>query len=131
VFQVYLDSRAGEYCFHDSDPSISEFRTQINSEVLHLAVQDDGIVGFVAIFLPENFIHHLYVLPDCQGLGVARQLLAECQSLYGLPLSLKCLVANQKACDFYEKLYWKVQYRGEGRDGDYYQYCLGEGGAAR
>ncbi|HXM05276.1 MAG TPA: GNAT family N-acetyltransferase, partial [Chthoniobacterales bacterium] len=35
----------------------------------------NGVVGFVGIWRPENFIHHLYVLPEFHRTGIGRALL--------------------------------------------------------
>ena len=126
VRTIYNESRAAERCFVQGPLGHHGFAALIRQESIHIFESEGQPVGFVSIYLPENFIHHLYVLPDFQGSGIAGDLIAECRVLYGLPLGLKCLVANEKACGFYEAHDWLRFATGTGRDGAYYHYILNE-----
>ena len=72
----------------------------------------------------ENFIHHLYILPEFQGQGIGKYLLDSCVEKYGVPLNLKCLRENKKACEFYKKNGWTEVSMAKGPDGIYINYRL-------
>ncbi|HDZ9270902.1 TPA: GNAT family N-acetyltransferase, partial [Vibrio cholerae] len=59
-----------------------------------------NVVGFISIWEPDNFVHHLYLATEYQGQGVGSMLLNCAKMKYG-NLSLKCMVQNQKALNFY------------------------------
>ncbi|EHR73315.1 acetyltransferase [Burkholderiales bacterium JOSHI_001] len=88
------------------------------AETLWLA-QDRGgsALGFVGVWRPEAFIHHLYVRPDAQRCGVGRALLQALHHHLPLPWQLKCLDANTRALAFYQALGWQEMGRGGDDDG--------------
>ncbi len=73
---------------------------------------DDKVAGFVSIWLPDNFIHHLYIKKEYRGNGLGRLLIDEVRKKIKEPLTLKCLVDNIKAVKFYEKNGWKAKSTG-------------------
>lgn len=101
-----------------------EFRLQIAGERLFAAWVPGEIAGFVSVWEADNFIHHLFVAPAHQGRGIGRALLMHCQEFYGLPLSLKCVEANRRACRFYEQNGWVEKQKGDSPDGPYRLYRL-------
>jgi len=122
---IYNQSRAAEQCFKSDDVSARQFSVLIESEEIHVAEdKNQTILGFVSVWTAENFIHHLYVLPEYQHRGVGPDLIETCVNRYGLPLSLKSLVANQRACSFYERNHWIALEKANGVDGPYYHYWL-------
>lgn len=104
--------------------TLDGFRLQIAGECLFVARAQGEIAGFVSVWTADNFIHHLFVAPAYQGQGIGRALLTHCQKLYGLPLSLKCVEANRRACRFYERNGWIEKQRAVGPDGPYRLYQL-------
>jgi GNAT superfamily N-acetyltransferase len=83
-----------------------------------------GIVGFVGIWMPENFIHHLYVLPECHRIGIGRALLESALRLISRPAKLKCQSANQNACQFYRHLGWRQGEQGHDEIGRWIEFIL-------
>lgn len=74
-----------------------------------LFVTEDGrkeIVGFVSLYLPGSFIHHLYVEPRLRNRGIGSTLLAHAIALAGGSATLKCQLGNQAALGFYRHLGW-------------------------
>jgi GNAT superfamily N-acetyltransferase len=72
-----------------------------------IAMLGGELVAVLSIFWPENFIHSLYVTPDCQGRGVGTALLdAVCREAHG-NCELKCDRANRRAIAFYRLKGWR------------------------
>ena len=88
------------------------------AETLWLA-QDAGgaVLGFVGVWRPEAFLHHLYVRADAQRQGVGRALLLALREHLPRPWQLKCLDANTRALAFYQALGWLEAGRGSDDDG--------------
>jgi GNAT superfamily N-acetyltransferase len=84
----------------------------------------NGIVGFVGIWLPENFIHHLYVLPEYHRVGIGRALLESALSIISRPAKLKCQSANKNACQFYRHLGWREGEQGYDEIGRWIEFIL-------
>ncbi|MFT5211694.1 MAG: GNAT superfamily N-acetyltransferase [Flavobacterium sp.] len=124
LVEIYNASRFPEACFVSAQMTSQKFKILIRDEKTYLAVIDDVIAGFISIWPPERFIHHLYILPEFQSQGVAQALIQKCIHHYGKPLSLKSLAANNRACDFYENKGWQCEDTGQGTDGPYRHYWL-------
>jgi len=75
--------------------------------------------GFISVYEPESFIHHLYVEPGREGLGTGTRLLSFLEPVLPFPWRLKCVLANTDALEFYRKLGWREESRGVSEDGPY------------
>ena len=96
----------------------STFAQLSEGETVYVAVAATGeLVGFVSLWEPEPFIHHLYVREESRRHGVAGALLASLVGKVAFPWRLKCVRANTQALDFYEKRGWRRVAEGEGSDG--------------
>ena len=81
---------------------VDDFKNEIAGELTLAATLDNQIVGFISIWEPDWFIHHLYVEPSKHRSGVGRSLIVHVERLAGeRPLSLKCQTANRGAIGFY------------------------------
>jgi len=69
---------------------------------------DAGIVGFLTLQLPQDYIDHLFVDPDWRFCGVARGLLEVARQGATGPLSLDVDTENMGARRAYEALGWQV-----------------------
>lgn len=51
--------------------TIDDFDRDTVDEYVLLAEEDNHILGFASLYLPDNFIHNLFVHPDffCKGIG--------------------------------------------------------------
>ena len=76
-----------------------------------------GVVAFASVHRPGSFVHHLYVDPAAQGLGIGRMLLDRAVALAGGRASLKCQCRNAQALAFYRHLGWTEGERGDGEFG--------------
>jgi GNAT superfamily N-acetyltransferase len=88
------------------------------AETLWLAHDRAGaVLGFVGVWVPEAFIHHLYVRADVQQRGVGSALLRALHEHLPRPWQLKCLDANTRARAFYQARGWVETGRGTDDDG--------------
>jgi GNAT superfamily N-acetyltransferase len=118
---IYLNSR--KLAFPWIDPvslKLEDFDEAIREEEVLVALKGNIPIGFIAWWLPDNFIHSLFIDPEFIGKGVGKSLLKTCLKRTGKPATLKCLKANKKALKFYEFQNWKIISEGESDDGDYY-----------
>ncbi len=70
------------------------------------------LLGFVSVFLPGRFIHHLYVDPEHRRSGVGRLLVRHAIGIRSGPWRLKCVEANAPAMAFYQSEGWVEEGRG-------------------
>lgn len=105
---IFLASRRKHFHWADAaEMTLEEFDKQTVEELILLAEEDTTILGFTALYLPDNFIHHLFVHPDHSGKGVGGQLLNAAIESMSKPIRLKCVSENHKALNFYESKGWK------------------------
>jgi GNAT superfamily N-acetyltransferase len=130
VCNIYDRSRGNVDCFADESISLQEMIRLTQGEEIAVAALDDQdgctLTGFISIWSPEKFVHHLYVDPKYQGRGVATKLIAYAKKIHGMPLRLKCLVANESACRFYEASGWETVQCSKGPEGGVILYHLTE-----
>lgn len=99
--QLYLDSRSATFTWQDTNVfELSDFERDTDGEQIWVAVEGNEVLGFVSIWEPDAFIHHLFVSPHRLRHGAGLRLLNLSKQHYST-LSLKCLVANENATDFY------------------------------
>jgi RimJ/RimL family protein N-acetyltransferase len=118
---IYLTVRRTTFTWVDPGRFHREdFSMHTRDEVVSVCHGQDGdIVGFLALWEPENFIHMLYVRPEFQGRGAGTALL---QALPNWPFRryrLKCLVKNKRALAYYEAMGFEVSGFGTSAEGDY------------
>ena len=89
-------------------------------ETVFVTTDDAGLLAaFVAVHVPDSFIHHLFVAPRCQRQGHATSLLASLAPWLPPPWRLKCVRANVAALSFYRRTGWRTVAAGESADGPY------------
>ncbi len=117
---IYYQTRIES--FHWLNPanvSSDDFEKDTKGERVWVAVSKDQIVGFISVWEPENFIHHLFVLPQYAGQKIGSRLLCFCIENIGRPATLKCVSANTKALAFYHAKGWQTLSIGTGTEGEY------------
>lgn len=118
--ELYLSTRVSTFTWLDtSDYQLSDFCRDTEGERILVAVSGGEVLGFIAIWEPENFVHHLYVSVKHQGENIGAQLLEKAKHSYG-SLSLKCMVENERAIGFYESNGFMKAEKGTDNLGHYY-----------
>ncbi|MEZ9698392.1 GNAT family N-acetyltransferase [Vibrio sp. 10N.261.46.E12] len=98
---LYLESRQNTFHWADADAfKLSDFDQDTEGEQVWVAVSGEKLLGFVSVWEPDSFIHHLYVSPQTLRSGAGSALLNTCKQHYS-DLTLKCLTANENAIGFY------------------------------
>lgn len=119
--EIYFTVRRNT--FHWTEPEelkLSDFDESTKDELILVALIRNEIVGFISTWVPDKFIHNLFVLQDYQGKGVGTALVNEAIKRVGLPLTLKCVKSNNKAFNYYKSHNWKIEKEEMGNEGFYY-----------
>lgn len=123
--ELYLQER--QKTFHwmpkESFKLYDFFKDTLNEEIY---VIYDRVVaaGFISLWMPDNFIHHLYIDSHYHKKGYGKKLLDHALNILGRPASLKCVVRNDNAVQFYKSQGWKVDETGKDIMGPYYLMIL-------
>jgi ribosomal protein S18 acetylase RimI-like enzyme len=125
---VYLETRREKFNWLDCEEvSAGDFERDTEGEKVWVAEKEGRVVGFVAVWEPDHFIHHLFILPSFAGQRIGSELLATCLGVIGRPAQLKCLSANVEALSFYRAKGWRTIEMGESSDGEYHLMQLNAG----
>jgi len=107
--QIYLESRRRSFHWANADEmTLHDFDRDTSEERILLAEENGQVVGFASLYVPERFIHNLFVHPDAAGKGAGDQLLKHAVAELGTPVTLKCVSENHKALSFYKKRGWEA-----------------------
>lgn len=119
--ELFLRSRRETFAWQPTHLfQLADFDAQTQDERLWVAQDGDGVlVGFIAVWEPEAFIHHLYVDRPWAGRGVGRALLRALPGWPGTRFRLKCLCRNEAALAFYRACGFTGIGTGTGDGGDY------------
>lgn len=99
--RIYLESRVTTFSFIDTTAyCLTDFAKDTYGEEIWVAVKQGIVMGFISIWSPENFIHHLFVSPKYLKRGIGLELLNHAKKVSN-SLKLKSLVKNANATDFY------------------------------
>ncbi|EGQ9702451.1 GNAT family N-acetyltransferase [Vibrio parahaemolyticus] len=101
VRSLYLESRLATCTWLNTvEFDLSDFERDTEGESIWVAIESNKVVGFISIWAPDNFIHHLFVSPRNLRGGVGLKLL-DLAKQWKPCLSLKCLSQNGNATEFY------------------------------
>ena len=121
--KLFLDVRRSAFYWLDGKQfHLDDFEAATVGESTWLAETDGKIVGFVSVYPAANFVHHLFVEPAYQNMGVGAALLRYTLERIGRPAELKCLAQNFRACAFYKRQGWREVDRGADELGEYVRY---------
>lgn len=123
--QLFLNERQRTFSWLDtSEFQLDDFEKHTQGEHILVALLDDIPVGFISIWTPANFIHHLYIDQKYQGQKIGTALLKAAINAFKLPLTLKCLENNTKAIQFYKKTGFTAKGKGQSGNGIYISFEL-------
>jgi GNAT superfamily N-acetyltransferase len=85
----------------------ANFARSSQGEAVFVCHDPEGcLVGLLSVYVPESFIHHVYVDPEFERQGVGTVLLSSLETWLPLPWHLKCVSANASARAFYARHGW-------------------------
>ena len=96
-----------------------DFDADTDQERILVALVGQTVVGFASIWVPDSFLHNLFVHPEYLRRGVGRTLLARCAGSFEAPPTLKCLTSNVNALRFYTAQGWSKISEGYSPEGSY------------
>lgn len=118
---LYLESRKKAFTWSPIDHhQLADFDAHTEGERILVAVVEGEVLGFASIWEPESFLHNLFVHPSATRQGIGQALLGSCEKYFNKPSTLKCLVANFNALQFYKTQGWTILREETGTDGPYF-----------
>lgn len=119
--ELFLRERRRTFTWNDpARYALADFDAETRGEAVRVADLDDRLAGFVAVWEPDSFVHHLYVDSGLRGRGVGTALLDAALASIRRPARLKCLVRNAAAVRFYRSRGWKKAGSGSDAEGDFH-----------
>jgi GNAT superfamily N-acetyltransferase len=119
--RIFMESRLA--AFYWQNPArfrLEDFDKETTGEAVFVAEDSSGkLLGFISVWEPDRFVHHLYIAPDQQRRGIGKRLLESLSTWLPLPYQLKCKARNEPACAFYRKNGWVETGRGTDEQGEY------------
>jgi len=97
----------------------TDFDKDTEGEQIYVVTVENKVVGFISVWEPDSFIHHLYIIPEYQNTGLGKLLLNYVINKLSMPISLKCLKLNIRGLSFYENSGWKAVDEGKDNLGEY------------
>lgn len=86
---------------------LKDFDKATKGERVLVATKKNKVLGFVSLYLEDNFIHCLFILTEEKGLRIGSLLLKEAKKVLKRPMKLNCLSRNISALNFYESKGWR------------------------
>ncbi|NII53482.1 GNAT family N-acetyltransferase [Luteibacter sp. SG786] len=118
--ELFLSVRQHTFVWQPPDAfHLEDFDTQTEGERVFVAEAGDRIAGFISVWEPDDFIHHLFVDTGHTRQGVGRALLQALPEWSDRQYRLKCLSRNQPALAFYHAQGFVETAQGVSDDGEY------------
>lgn len=118
--ELFLATRKATFTWMSSSLFQPEdFDRETEGETILVARKEKQLIGFISIWMPDNFIHHLYISPVYQKTGAGTALLRSALRILDGKASLKCMVQNLNAIQFYQAKGFVASGRGITEDGEY------------
>lgn len=124
--RLYLESRNASFVWNAAGlHQLADFDAHTEGERIFVATGDSlppgsACLGFASIWVPDSFLHNLFVHPSAFRRGIGRALLRHCEQHLVGPPTLKCLKANVNAIRFYASLGWSAVSEHAVPDGPYF-----------
>jgi GNAT superfamily N-acetyltransferase len=108
IARVWMDSWVSTGLAQASDFLLAQLRARIPREVENgwsLFVADDRgtVAAMLALQLRKKYLDQLFVVPEYQGRGLGRTLLAYTRQCLPDEIELRCVRENEKAWRWYER----------------------------
>jgi GNAT superfamily N-acetyltransferase len=117
---IYSDCRSEAAWLPPAAKERPNFSRDTEGETLFVAVgTSDEPEGFISVWEPDSFIHHLYVRTPLRARGIGELLLKSLDGRIPKPWRLKCLRANSEAFGFYLSKGWREVSSGVSEDGPF------------
>ena len=117
---LFLRVRLSTFLWLDtSEYKLSDFDEETKGELVLVAAYQENVIGFISLWPPESFIHHLYVDEKHQRRGTGKALLSKAVQVLESPVTLKCLDRNLKAIKFYKEVGFFDTGTGSSAEGPY------------
>ena len=111
--------------------ALDDFDRVTQGEAVLVALRGDTLLGFASVWtgtdnaaatgrVKDTFLHHLFVDPGHQGVGVGHALLGAFTAQFPGLSTLKCLTANTHATAFYRAHGWVILSTSDGPDGPFH-----------
>lgn len=108
VAEIYLRDRQ-LYFPWVAHPDITDFNHDSRGEAVFVAEIDGQVAGFVSLLPVMDFIHLLFVSPEFRHQGVGHALIQRMRQEAIGNLTLKCVIDNEAALNFYAHEGFKVR----------------------
>ena len=128
--EIFVRSRKKAFSWQPAHAfQLGDFDEQTAGEALLVAEDDGMVIGFLSLWEPDDFIHHLFVDPEWIRRGIGTALLRALPGWLTTRYRLKCLTRNALALAFYSGHGFVEIGSGTGEERDYLlmefdpQYC--------
>lgn len=117
-----LFQRVAQATLHWAPPELytaEAFLRQAEEEMVWVALDKGRIIGLAALYIPQSFLHSLYIDPPWQGQGVGLALMETVAEAADGPLSLKAETRNTRAIQFYKRHGFRAVEHGHSNGSDW------------
>ena len=104
IVRVFTEARSGMTYLpvvHSAEETREHFTNLVNLGHCWVAKDQESIVGFMEV--RAGWLHHLYIAPRSQKMGIGKALLDQAKAIAQTALQLWMFVENQGAIRFYER----------------------------
>lgn len=125
--ELFLKVRQSTFVWVDQTTfDLLDFDAQTKGEYILTALYDEKVVGFISVWMRDNFIHHLYIDPAFHKHGIGKMLLKGATEKTKFPVMLKCLERNTAAMEFYKKIGFTEKGHGDNENGSFILFELNQ-----
>jgi GNAT superfamily N-acetyltransferase len=101
-----------------------DFDKETKGEYILTALNNEKVIGFISVWMRDNFIHHLYIDESFHKHGIGKKLLKDALEKTTFPVMLKCVEKNIGAVEFYKKMGFIEKARNDNENGTYILFEL-------
>lgn len=125
--ELFLKVRQSTFVWADRTTfDLPDFDVQTKGEYILTALYNEKVIGFISVWMRDNFIHHLYIDEAFHKRGIGKMLLKAALEQTKFPVMLKCLERNTEAVAFYKKTGFTEKGRGDNENGPYILFELNQ-----